>query len=31
MSYNENGICKFAIEREDSHGSQQRHPLQLVA
>ena len=31
MSYNENGICKFAIEREDSRGSQQRHPLQLVA
>ena len=25
MSYNENGICKFAIEREDSHS------LQLVA
>lgn len=31
MSYNESGICKFAIEREDSHGEQQHHPLQLVA
>ena len=31
MSYNENGICKFTIEREDSRGSQQHHPLQLVA
>lgn len=30
MSYNENDICKFAIEREDSRDSQQYHPLQLV-
>lgn len=29
MSYNKNGLCKFAIEREDSRGSQQHHPLQL--
>ena len=31
MSYNENGICKIAIEREHSCGSQRHYPLQLVA
>ena len=31
MNVNETGICKFTIEREDSYGSQQKHPLELVA
>lgn len=26
-----NGICKFAIEQQDSYGSQRSHPLELVA
>lgn len=31
MNYNENGVCKFTIERQDNYGSQRTYPLQLVA